>query len=76
MAVAIPGDSGISEEDHAAVVYDQRSNQFLLRPGSGPPALRNGEAVRTSIRLEAGDQITVGKTTLVFIPLAGEEFRW
>ena len=77
MTVALPGEAGISAENHALVVYEKRSNQFLLRPGPGGGlAYRNGESVKTPVRLAAGDRIRVGETTLVFVPLVGEEFRW
>jgi hypothetical protein len=77
MAVAIDGDPGVSREDHAIVVHDARSNLFLLRPGTGRAlAYRNGQAVEAAVQLQPGDEITVGETKLVFMPLVGDDFRW
>jgi hypothetical protein len=77
MAVPIAGDPGVSREEHAVIAYDARSNRFLIRPGAGRAlAYRNGAPVETTVQLQTGDQITVGQTKLIFIPLAGDNFRW
>jgi hypothetical protein len=61
----------------AVIAYDRDSNRFLLRPSPGrPPAYRNNKLLETSAELRIGDKITLGGTTLVFVPLAGDEFRW
>ena len=77
MAVAIDGDPDVTAEDHAIVAYEVRNNRFLLRPGPGRAvAYRNGEVVLSPVPLQVGDKVTVGQTTLIFIPLAGDQFRW
>jgi pSer/pThr/pTyr-binding forkhead associated (FHA) protein len=76
-AVALAGDSSIADRDHAVLLYDSRGNFFALRPGAETrDSSVNGQPIETSVALRAGDKLRFGATTLVFIPLAGERFRW
>ena len=54
-------------ESQVIIDYDARSNRFLAHPAA---------AVETTQQLRTGDQIRVGQTTMIFIPLAGDSFRW
>lgn len=77
MDVALTADPRVSRERHALVTYDPRSNQYRLVPGDGSGLVYlNGDAVDVPTTLSAHDRIEVGETTLVFVPLCGDAFRW
>lgn len=76
-AVALTEDPVISSHEHAFILYDGRSNGFALQPGAGRGlCYRNGELAAATVPLRAGDKILIGATTLLFVPLAGDSFRW
>lgn len=71
------GDSAVSADAHALVIYDYQNNRFFLKHGSGKNlTYLNGEAVLEPRALSAYDRITVGETQLLFLPLCGERFNW
>lgn len=73
------GDSQISRSNHATVTYDPRGNQFYLQPGSGTNLtyLNQGNTpVLQPVPLPSHSEIVLGDTTLLFIPLCGEQFTW
>lgn len=71
------GDSAISSDTHALVIYDYQNNRFFLKHGSGKNlTYLNGEAVLEPRTLNAHDRITIGDTGMIFVPLCGEHFRW
>ncbi|MEL0081734.1 MAG: FHA domain-containing protein [Gammaproteobacteria bacterium] len=70
-------DGEISRRDHARVIYDPRGNNFKLIHGeSRNLTYLNDEAVLQITDLKPYDRIVMGKTTLLFIPLCGNIFRW
>ncbi|MBS0241432.1 MAG: FHA domain-containing protein [Proteobacteria bacterium] len=72
------GDDSISSEKQAFLVYDGRKRQFQLVPNLEKTNLvhLNDSAVLTNGELKAHDKITMGDTTLLFVPLCGPEFDW
>lgn len=77
MDVCIRADDAISRERHAIISYDTRERLFYFAPGSGRSIIRvNGKAVLTMVELQAYDEIEIGMTKLLFIPLCGEKFEW
>ena len=61
----------------ALITYDGNRNRFLLRARPGrSPAYWNNSPLVAAAELQAGDRISIGGTTLVFVPLTGNEFRW
>ncbi len=77
MDIAIKGDDTISRENHAVVSYDDRDKIFYITPGDGRSIIRlNNKALLMTAELKAYDQIEIGLTKLVFIPLCGEAFSW
>jgi hypothetical protein len=70
-------DGEISRRDHARIVYDPRGNHFKLVHGASRNlTYLNDEAVLDITELKPYDRIVIGKTTLLFIPLCGNIFRW
>lgn len=77
MDVALTDDKSVSRERHAIVVYDPKSNFYLVQPGeSSSLVYHNNKLVLTPEKLEAYDMITVGDINLLFMPLCSERFNW
>jgi hypothetical protein len=77
MNICISGDDSISRETHAIITFDPQTNSFYLRPGgSRGLAHLNGRAVFEAAQLQPYDEILLGKTKLVFLPLCGDRFKW
>lgn len=71
------GDNSISRENHASIAYDPRQKSFFIGHGGKANIVRrNDRPVLSTEELGAGDQITIGETTLRFVPLCGPEFSW
>lgn len=71
------GDSAISRNNHAAVVYDPETHEFTLGHGGKQNIVRlNGKPVVSNETLTTGDNIKVGETVLRFVPLCTAEFNW
>ena len=77
MDIALTEDKSVSRERHAIVVYDPKSNMYLIQPGeSSSLAYHNNNLLLTPEKLEAYDMITVGDVNLLFMPLCGAKFSW
>lgn len=77
MDICIHGDTTISRENHAIISYDDRERIFYFTPGEGRSIVRlNGKALLMTSEIKAYDEIEIGTTILVFIPLCGETFQW
>ncbi len=72
------GDDAISSEKQAFLVYDGRKRQYQLVPNLERPNLvhLNDSALLANGELKPHDKITMGQTTLLFVPLCGPEFDW
>ena len=77
MDICVEKDEQISREKHAIIGYDSRRRRFTLMPGeSHKQTYLNENVVNTPTDLKARDLIELGDTTLMFIPLCGEDFTW
>jgi hypothetical protein len=71
------GDASVSRKNHAAIAYDAEQNRFFLGHGNKSNIVRrNGQPVLSTEELLNGDTIRIGKTTLRFVALCGEDFKW
>ncbi|WP_371224878.1 FHA domain-containing protein [Roseovarius sp. 2305UL8-3] len=71
------GDNSISREAHASIAYDERQQSFYIgHTGKANIVRRNDRPVLSTEELVAGDHITIGETTLRFVPLCGPDFSW
>ncbi|MEZ5817364.1 MAG: FHA domain-containing protein [Hyphomicrobiaceae bacterium] len=72
------GDDAISGEKQAFLVYDGRKRQYQLVPNLERPNLvhLNDSALLANGELKPHDKITMGRTTLLFVPLCGADFDW
>ncbi len=77
MDISIQGDQKIGRERHALIAYDQEEKVFFFGPADGKSIVRlNGKMVMTPMQVNPHDEITIGSTKLLFIPLCGEKFDW
>ena len=54
-----------------------RSNVYLAQPGSSKELFYvNDKLVLNPIELKAMDQLSIGDTKLMFVPLCSEKFHW
>ncbi len=71
------GDSSISREKHALIIYDYDNNMFYIKHGDGQfLSYLNGQVLLETKELKANDRIKLGSTELIFIPLCSDEFNW
>jgi hypothetical protein len=77
MDICIRSDNHISNDRAAIIAYDPQELMFTFGPGTGHNLVRvNGKMVLNAVELKAFDEVTVGKTKLLFVPLCGERFNW
>ncbi|MGB7261160.1 MAG: FHA domain-containing protein [Albidovulum sp.] len=71
------GDAAISRTNHAAVVYDPETHQFILGHGGKSNIVRlNDKPLISNETLKNGDLIRIGETTLRLAALCNEKFNW
>ncbi|MEM8750011.1 MAG: FHA domain-containing protein [Pseudomonadota bacterium] len=71
------GDSKVSRQSHAFVVYDEKQQDYYVQHGGKSNLVRlNGAPVLTPMALARGDKIELGDTVLMFVPLCDESFNW
>lgn len=75
--VCISSDEAISRDNHAALVYSEKTLTFSVVPGEGRNLtfLNNGD-VLIPTQLKAYDVIELGQTKLSFVPFCGTQFQW
>ena len=71
------GDDGISREGHAVLTYDPRGRKYYLQHVGGRNLTYLGdEPVLAPTPLAPMQDISIGATTLRFVPLCGPDFDW
>lgn len=71
------GDTTISRESHAYIVFDEKQLDFYIQHGGKSNLVRlNDSPVLAPQELSRGDVIEIGGTRLMFVPLCGKEFQW
>ena len=71
------GDKSISRSNHAAIVYDPDSKEFLLGHGGKSNIVRlNDKPVISNEAIKTGDIIRISDTVLRFIALCDKSFNW
>jgi len=77
MDICVRNDNHISNKNAAIIGYDDIERQFFFGPAGGHNTVRvNGKMVINAVPLEPYDELTVGTTKLMFVPLCGERFDW
>ncbi len=71
------GDDAISREAQAFVTYDPRGRKFYLQGGDGTNLIYIGNSpVLAPMELTESVDLTMGNTTLRFVPFCGPHFDW
>lgn len=71
------GDNSISRTNHAAIVFDPESKEFLLGHGGKSNIVRlNNKPLISNEALKSGDVIRIGETMLRFVALCDKTFNW
>ena len=71
------GDNTISRTNHAAIVYDSETHEFMLGQGGKKNIVRlNGKPVISNEPLTTHDEVKIGETTLRFVALCNNDFNW
>lgn len=71
------GDRAISRQNHAAIVYDAKTHEFLLGHGGKANLVRlNGKPVVVTEPMEDGASIQIGETTMRFVAICNDDFNW
>lgn len=77
MDVVIAGDNGVSRDRHAIILYEPKSRTFIAQPGESRELFYvNEQVVLNAENLKAYDEISLGSTKLIFVPICGENFAW
>lgn len=71
------GDNSISRTNHAAIVYDPETHEFMLGHGGKSNIVRlNNKPLISNEALKTGDVMRIGETVLRFVALCTNEFSW
>ncbi len=71
------GDDQISQDDHFRIAYDGANRKFHLIPGRGTNLVYvEGSPLLTPVEMAGIGVLTVGATTLRFVPLCTAEWSW
>lgn len=71
------GDREISRSGHAFLVFQRGENVGFLQDGKQENLVRvNGKVVRGDVDLIVWDQIKIGATTMLYVPLCGADWDW
>ena len=75
--IVLREDTTVSREKHAIIVFEPRTQTFLVQPGTSKELFYvNDDVVLDTKKIEAYDTLSIGRTKLVFIPFCGEFFSW
>jgi hypothetical protein len=77
MDVCVAGDSSISREKHAVMIFEPRKKTFWLQPGEAAGLVYlNDEMLRTPTQVQPGDLVELGASKFVLTPFASERCPW
>lgn len=76
-SVCLAGETSVSRDRHAWVIFEPRKQEFFLKPGdeSGLVYL-NDENVFDTTLLHSGDVLEFGEVKLTFVALCDSSFNW
>lgn len=76
--VCLAGDRGISRVKQAVIIYEPIQRQFFAQSGENSHELcyLNKQPLLSNTLLHDRDELTLGQTTLVFVPFCDERNGW
>lgn len=77
MDVVLSGDNSVSREKHSIIVYEPKGNLFVIQSGESKELSYLNESLVLSPQvLNPYDTITLGNSSLVFVPFCTESVTW
>ncbi len=77
MDIALTSDETISRRNHAVISFDSQTGIFYFSPDEGRSITRhNGNPIFSTVELSPKDELEIGTTKLLFVPLCGKDFCW
>lgn len=77
MDIALTSDETVSRRNHAVISFDSQTGIFYFSPDEGRSITRhNGNPIFSTVELSPKDELEIGTTKLVFVPLCGKDFSW
>lgn len=73
--IVLNKDMAISREKHTSIFFEPREKNFYIQQTNELTYL-NGTYVSSNIELKKWDQIDIGDSKFLIVPLCGEEFDW
>ena len=74
--IYLPSDNSISRKNEGYLVYDPKSNSFLIMNGEGASIFLNDKLLSAPHKLENYDVISIGKYKFDFISYCREDKKW
>ncbi|MBQ7705303.1 MAG: FHA domain-containing protein [Selenomonadaceae bacterium] len=69
-------DEYVSREKHLTVSYDMLNHRYFAEKGGSSFVYINNQPLVSITQLKRGDQIRIGNSLLVFIPLEQQDVKW
>lgn len=77
MDVALTGDPSVSRDRHAIILYEPKNNIFIVQSGDAKELFYlNDKVVLNATEISAYDKLTLGNSTLLFVPCCSDKFKW
>ena len=77
MDICIGCDPFVTSERAAVIAYDPRKQVFSVAPGMSLNLVYlNDDTLLSPMVLKPYDELTIGRTKLLFVPFCGERFNW
>lgn len=77
MDVCLKGESTVSRDKHAIVLYEPHQRIFLAQMGESHELVYlNGELLLSSTQMKAKDRLQIGDAEMMLIPCCDAEFDW
>lgn len=77
MDVALTGDASVSRDRHAIILYEPKNNIFIVQSGDAKELFYlNDKVVLNATEISAYDKLTLGNSTLLFVPCCSDKFKW
>ena len=77
MDVVLANDASVSREKHTIIVYEPKGNMFIIQAGESKElSYLNDGVVLAPQALNPYDKISLGASTLVFVPFCTNDITW
>lgn len=77
MDVVVAHDHSVSRHRHAIIIYEPKQRVFIAQSGGSSQLFYlNDKVVLDPVQLHEYDEIGIGDTILMFVPICGPQFSW